>query len=77
LRLKEQQDIKAQAWKESFKSIVGIDEEDAEHLKNVSQMKFSIEKQRKAEDSIEIANFRLKSAKNKEEAMTVVSRQIF
>lgn len=74
MRLKEQQDIKAQAWKESFKSIVGIDEEDAVHLKNVSRMKFMSEKQIKEKDSIEIEDFRRKSAKIKEEELATVSR---
>lgn len=74
LRLQEQQDIKAQAWKDSFKTIVGIDEEDAEHLNTVSEMKFMIEKQLKEEDSLEIENFRRRSAKIKEEEMVVVSK---
>lgn len=74
VRLQEQQDIKAQAWKDSFKTIVGIDEEDAEHLNNVSEMKFMIEKQLEEQDSIEIENFRRRSVKNKEEEMAVVSK---
>ncbi|KAL7027662.1 hypothetical protein ACKWTF_005514 [Chironomus riparius] len=77
LRLKEQQEIKAQAWKESFKSIVGIDEEDADHLKNVTERKFMIEKQIKEQDSIEIENFRRKSAQMKEEEMTSKRHELF
>ena len=74
VRLQEQQDIKAQAWKDSFKTIVGIDEEDAEHLNNVSEMKYNMEKQLKEEDSIEIENFRRRSAKNKEDEIAIVSK---
>ncbi|XP_070500653.1 PSME3-interacting protein-like [Chironomus tepperi] len=77
LRLKEQQEIKAQAWKESFKSIVGIDEEDADHLKNVSEMKLMIEKQIKEQDSLEIENFRRQSAKIKEEETALKRHELF
>lgn len=67
IRLQEQRQIKEQAWKESFRSVVAIEEEDKNHYENVAKMKAQAEARIRKEDFQAIADFRQQIAQLHEE----------